>query len=196
MDSALAVWINRAARGPLDRVSEALCAIELLVLLWLAVFAIVWWRDRPRRAQVLAAGVAATALSFLLNELVLKHVMLLWMPMRIRPWVAHPEEIVPIGHLFEDSSFPSSHTTSAAAVAVVLAAHYPRARVPVALFVLTMALARVHNGMHYPTDVLSGALLGVLYGLAGLALTKRLVARTAREPEREAIAVEVPTREP
>lgn len=196
MDAALAAWINRAGRGPLDGVSEGLCAIELLVVLWVAVFAIVWWRDRPRRAQVLAAGAAATALSFLFNELVLKHVLLLWMPMRVRPWVAHPGEIVPIGHPFEDSSFPSSHTASAAAVAVVLAAHYPRARAPAALFVLTMALARVHNGMHYPTDVLCGALLGVLYGVLGLALTRRLLARPAQEPVAAAVAVEAPTRDP
>jgi membrane-associated phospholipid phosphatase len=30
--------------------------------------------------------------------------------------------------------------------------------------ILLMALSRVHNGMHYPTDVLVGTLMGVIYG--------------------------------
>lgn len=38
----------------------------------------------------------------------------------------------------------------------------------VAVFLFFMAFARIHNGMHYPSDVVAGAVLGILYGLAGI----------------------------
>jgi len=36
------------------------------------------------------------------------------------------------------------------------------------IFVLLMATARMRNGMHYPSDVLAGAVLGIVYGVAAV----------------------------
>jgi undecaprenyl-diphosphatase len=173
VDLALARAINGMGLGWIDVVTEALCEVGVLVLLWLSVLALVWWRDRPRRANVGAAVAIALLVHFLVNEVLLKHVLLAWVPMRVRPWAAHPDVIVPIGYQFEDSSFPSSHASSTAAIGLVLGWYYPRSRPVVVLFVLAMALARVHNGMHYPSDVVAGTVLGVLYGAVALAIVRR-----------------------
>jgi membrane-associated phospholipid phosphatase len=46
---------------------------------------------------------------------------------------------------------------------------------PIALvFALLMAFSRMHNGMHYPSDMLVGAVLGMVYGLIGFWLAKGL----------------------
>ena len=42
------------------------------------------------------------------------------------------------------------------------------------LLALLVAFSRMYVGVHYPTDVLGGAVLGILYGLAGLALGRML----------------------
>jgi undecaprenyl-diphosphatase len=63
------------------------------------------------------------------------------------------------------TSFPSSHAVNNAAIATVLAGHIPRrAWAPIG-FAALIAFSRVYVGVHYPSDVLAGAALGV--GLAG-----------------------------
>jgi membrane-associated phospholipid phosphatase len=58
-------------------------------------------------------------------------------------------------------SFPSGHATTAFALAAVLAFMAPRWTVLWALFAVMVAVSRVVLGMHYPSDVIAGAILGV-----------------------------------
>ena len=61
-------------------------------------------------------------------------------------------------------SFPSAHATSAFAVATAMSRVEPWGALAFVL-ALALALGRPYLGMHYPSDVLAGALLGVLLGL-------------------------------
>jgi undecaprenyl-diphosphatase len=79
------------------------------------------------------------------------------------------------------SSFPSGHAAMAFAGAVVLSAFVPRAAP--AFFVLAAAIAysRLYLGVHWPLDVLAGAVLGAATALLLLAAARR---RSARSPRR------------
>ena len=48
---------------------------------------------------------------------------------------------------------------------------------------ILLALSRLHLYVHYPTDILAGALVGTLAGLAGAALAKRLPPRRAKKEQ-------------
>ena len=58
-------------------------------------------------------------------------------------------------------SFPSGHTASAFLIMTLLTRFFPILQVPTLLWATTVGIARVHLGVHYPTDVLAGALLGM-----------------------------------
>jgi undecaprenyl-diphosphatase len=63
-------------------------------------------------------------------------------------------------------SFPSGHATVAFASATVLALAVPRLRWPLYGLAVLIAWSRVYVGVHYPGDVLAGAVLGVAIAIA------------------------------
>ena len=65
-------------------------------------------------------------------------------------------------------SFPSGHTLHAVAFSTVAVFHYPRLGWLLLPFTTLVALSRLVLGLHYPSDVLAGALLGA--GLSMLVL--------------------------
>jgi len=59
-------------------------------------------------------------------------------------------------------SFPSGHTAAAVAFASGAGNVLPLAGVPLHGLALLVSYSRVHTGVHYPSDVLAGALLGAV----------------------------------
>lgn len=79
-----------------------------------------------------------------------------------------------------DYSFPSGHTWSAVAGAWVATAANRRfgyAAIPLAA---ALAFSRLYLFVHFPSDVLAGALMGALLGLLAAALQKRLSGKPCR----------------
>lgn len=75
-------------------------------------------------------------------------------------------------------SFPSAHATSTTAAAVLFGAllHRPL----VAVLVPPMALSRLVLGVHYPSDVLAGSLLGAVVALGARGVSRRVSRRRTR----------------
>ena len=70
-------------------------------------------------------------------------------------------------------SFPSGHSATSFACAVVLASLAPRLRVPMFALAVLIAVSRLYNGDHFPLDVLAGAVLGSLVGVVVLRVNRR-----------------------
>lgn len=62
-------------------------------------------------------------------------------------------------------SFPSGHTSSSVAGATILVIAYGIWAVPVVIFGILMGFSRLYLRVHYPSDVIAGAVLGVACGL-------------------------------
>lgn len=122
---------------------------------------------RPRRAAALgvaAIGVASASANLLGKRLV----------RRPRPHRAEdspfPGRHVPMP---ESASFPSGHTASAVAFAAAVGPALPVVTVPLGLLACAVGYSRIHTGVHYPGDVVAGAVLGTGAAAVVLAVVGR-----------------------
>lgn len=74
------------------------------------------------------------------------------------------EGLPPLGGAPSSLSFPSAHATSSFAVATAMCRVDP-ATSAAFLVAIALSLGRPYLGMHYPSDVLAGALIGIALGL-------------------------------
>ena len=130
-------------------------------LVWLAlglVLSVAWRRWQPF-TLVLAADAVADGLAAL---------------SKLAFGVRRPAEQGDLLGVPHSRSFPSGHTATSFACATVIALLVPRT----APFVYTLALAigysRLYVGVHWPSDVLGGIVVGVLTALLLLAAARRL----------------------
>lgn len=61
-------------------------------------------------------------------------------------------------------SFPSGHATTSFCLATVIAMRYPKLRYPIFIVAILVALSRPYIGVHYPSDILVGSILGIFIG--------------------------------
>ncbi len=79
-----------------------------------------------------------------------------------RPFDKHPDEVVYRNGSSGGASFPSGHTSAAFNLATSLALRYkkPIVIIPAFLYAGCIGWSRIYQGVHYPSDVLAGALVG------------------------------------
>jgi membrane-associated phospholipid phosphatase len=107
--------------------------------------------ERGRRAA--ARGLASVAITAVVVNVALKP-----LTQRRRPAIAHARPLV---RMPGSRSFPSGHTAAAFAFATGAARVLPPAALPLYAMAALVGYSRVHTGVHYPLDVVSGALCGV-----------------------------------
>src|SRR5256884_651652 len=161
LDVAIFRFINETLSNPLfDRCMPFLSGNSLFVPFLIVVAAVLVWRAGVRGRVCLIMLVLVICLGDPLIVNTIKHTV-----GRLRPFNDSPDGITRVGR-GGSFSMPSAHSANWFSAAMVFFIYYRRS----ARFMLPLAglvgFSRIYNGVHYPSDVLVGGILGVGYAAA------------------------------
>jgi hypothetical protein len=128
-------------------------------IFWIAVAVILLFFKKTRRSGICIG--ASLLIGVIVGNGIIKNVVA-----RPRPYdaIAGIESVV--SHL-SDYSFPSGHSLCCFEAATALAMNRTKWAIPAYVGAVLVAVSRLFLFVHYPTDVICGTLLGVLFGVLG-----------------------------
>ena len=137
-----------------------------LLFAMLVVVALVALRLRgTSRSLLLGLGTRLQFVFFAVLVPVLTGELIKWMVGRGRPFVGGEANAFNFAHFAGTeayASFPSGHAITAAALAFAVAALWPPARIAMIVYAVLIALSRLVLLAHHPSDVIAGAMIGVI----------------------------------
>ena len=140
-------------------------AAQLLIVGFFGVLLYLW--HRPEKASAHHGGRKAAMLAIMgvVGAVAAKTlVVLFWV--RPRPFLSHPELFRMDLHGVDPSSFPSAHTMIALVIATsLLLSGYKKLGWILVVLAIIIGLGRIFSGVHYPSDVLGGAIFGIATAL-------------------------------
>lgn len=115
-----------------------------------------WLKDNDKLTQTAITTGATLGVNLILTTAIKYAVN------RPRPTAAYPDRIINHGVWLTKHSFPSGHTSSAFAFATSLTLAFPEwyVAVPAYVWASSVAFSRMYFGVHYPSDVLGGIIVG------------------------------------
>ncbi len=155
LDGQLLTAIQGLRMAWLDPVVSIYTKLGDAGILWIALSLAMLLYKPTRRAGTLALG--AMILGLLVTNITIKPLV-----ERPRPWLDWP--ILPLVTEKDPNSFPSGHTCAAFAAGLSWARTLPWrwGRIAAPVLAALMGLSRLYVGVHYPSDVLAGAVIGAL----------------------------------
>lgn len=168
IDRAVFVFVNSGLANPFtDAVMPFITSNDMLRTLYgLALLLCLWQGDSRLRWLVLFSG-----LTLLFTDQITANLL---KDLIGRPRPCHAESMLPNVHLLVGcgggKSMPSAHAANAFGQAFLFGLAYRNIRVYILSFASLVALSRVFVGVHYPGDILVGAILGFLIGWCWLQL--------------------------
>ncbi len=149
-------WIQGAS-PMLDIPMVAVSMVTSMAALWLVLAFIMTCSERYRRMGV--AIVVSLAITLIVVDVIMKPYI-----GRIRPFeVADFQLIIDAPTSY---SFPSGHTSYAFAAATCIAYYNRKWGVPAVVFAAIVGFSRMYLYVHWPTDVLAGAIIGTVIALS------------------------------
>ena len=81
----------------------------------------------------------------------------------------------------DSKSFYSNHTSNSFTFATYTSIFFPAAEIPLFVLASIVGYSRIYNGVHYPSDVLAGALMGIIWGYLFSYLAQRFFKKHTRD---------------
>lgn len=144
--------------GLLDKVFSIITNVNNWYIAYIILLGILLTKSGRQGRIAAVAVILMIAVTDQLQHKVIKEIF-----ERIRPCNALSDVITPLG-CNGTFSFPSNHATNNFAVAVLFYRIYPNLKLPLFIAASLVAISRVYLGLHYPSDILGGVLVGSAFG--------------------------------
>ena len=183
-EAGILLWIQNYLRNDVtDPIVKFITHLGDHGILWIALLLVLLCIPKTRKAALI--GAATLLMTYIITNLCLKPLVA-----RVRPYEV-VEGLTRIIEKQSDRSFPSGHTANSMAVGVILwkisqnyeklvdkKLYFPKAA---GWFVLVLSiligLSRLYVGVHYPTDVLGGAIIAIADAAVVFAVYKKFFIR-------------------
>jgi undecaprenyl-diphosphatase len=159
MDLRGCLYLNDLSRS--ERIAMFFKVISRLGdgVFWYAMLLLVWSMQGLSYSLAVAYLVVGSGVGTYLYKVLKRHTV------RPRPYQVH--QVIRLGERpLDHFSFPSGHTLHAVMISMLLGYAVPMLLLVMLPFSLLVAISRMVLGLHYPTDVIAGAGLGVLVATA------------------------------
>lgn len=159
LDSNILLFIQEYIRNPvLNPIIVFITSLGDGGMIWIAATILLLIPKKTRKIGIMSA--AALLGSLIINNNIIKNIVA-----RPRPYTVLEELSILIPKPGE-YSFPSGHTSSSFAAAVVFFRQLPKKwGVPALVLAILIGFSRIYVGVHYPTDVLAGMAVGTLLAI-------------------------------
>lgn len=151
----------------LDKFMPMITALGNAGIFWIIIAVVMLFFKKTRKTGLMMG--CALVLGLLLGNLTLKPLIA-----RIRPYDLPGINIdLLVKKSSEIYSFPSGHTLASFEAATVLMIRDKRLGVPALVIASLIAFSRLYLYFHYPTDIIGGIILGILFGILGCLIVNK-----------------------
>lgn len=167
MESNILLWVQENLRSDtLTPIVKFITTLGNAGILWIIFSALFLCFKKTRKIGFM------TSLS-LIFDLLAVNVVFKNLFARTRPYEVIEGLTSLIGQQ-SDFSFPSGHTAASFAFATVILLTAPKKySVPTLVLATLIAFSRIYLGVHYPTDILGGIIIGALCGIVSVYIVKK-----------------------
>lgn len=151
----------------LDKILAFITSLGNAGIIWIVLAVVLLILPKTRKTGIIVAAA-------LLADLVLCNLILKNLVSRVRPYDVNTAIAILIKKPL-DFSFPSGHTAASfAAMTALFLAKMKKAWIAALVLAVLIAFSRLYFYVHYPTDVLGGAVVGILSGIIGYAIVEKI----------------------
>lgn len=151
----------------LDKILAFITSLGNAGIIWIVLAVVLLILPKTRKTGIIVA--AALLMDLILCNLILKNLVA-----RVRPYDVNTAIAILIKKPL-DFSFPSGHTAASfAAMTALFLAKKKKAWIAALILAVLIAFSRLYFYVHYPTDVLGGAVVGILSGIIGYTIVEKI----------------------